>query len=155
YLPLLQDIVFDPSVLKTKKDNWNYYGERISNWLPILTDLLTLAKVKLDVPNKRLIFEEVEEYSDSSADFLPYSFGDIFLDYMRKEANECFQQKHYLATMFLSRKIAETILSRVMEIVFPKIVTGTYNETNHVLWYDKNRGRSHGFGVILENLKIN
>lgn len=152
YLPLLENIVFGAKVIGTQNDNWNYYGEYIRHWYPDLLSLLNLAEVSIDTERKKLDYPDLEQHP-IAADFLPESFGGIFLDYIRKEINECQKAGLYLATMFLARKMLETIIVRVFEVVFPKLVNRQYERGNHELWYDLEKGRTHNFDRLLENLK--
>lgn len=152
YIPLLQDIVFDTDVQKTALDNWNYYGEYIRNWYPQLTDLLNLAGVGINPAAKQLTFPEVEP-PPQAQDFLPEAFGDVFIDYVRREANEAHRDGLSLSVMFLSRKLLESVTVRLMEVVFPKLVNRAYSQENHGVWYDTSRGRYHNFDVLLDNLK--
>jgi hypothetical protein len=153
YLPLLEDIVFDPKVLKTRNDNWNYYGESIKNWLPSLVDLLALAGVNVNLDTRKLSYDDTEPSNE--ADFLQYPFGDPFLDHMRREINQAYLIGLYLSVMFLSRKILETSFIRLFEVVFPKISNGVYDAQNHELWFDKNKNSHRGFGYLIDNLKQN
>jgi len=152
YLALLQDIVFDPKVQHTATDNWNYYGEYIRHWHPELLDLLQLAGVQVNRDAKRLEYPEVIQPPERE-DFLSDSFGDHFLDYIRREINECHRSGLYLSVMFLSRKLLESIVVRLFEVVFPKLVNKAYSPENHQLWYDTNRGRYHSFETLLDNLR--
>jgi hypothetical protein len=152
YLPLLADIVFDPDVQKTAADNWNYYGEYINNWLPLLLDLLNLAGVTIDQDAKKLAFPEIEP-APPAQDFLQEAFGDTFIDYVRREANEAHRDQLFLSVMFLSRKLLESVTVRIMEVVFPKLVNRAYSPDNHSIWYDTAKGRYHNFDVLLDNLK--
>jgi len=152
YLPVLQEIVFDERIKKTVKDNWNYYGEYIRNWYPELIDLLKLAGVQIDSKSKMLSVPEIET-PITTKDFLPDSFADMFLDYIRKETNECYKNGLYLSAMFLSRKILEAVVIRVFEVVFPKLVNKTYSQENHSLWYNTNRNMYHNFDTLLDNLQ--
>lgn len=154
YLPLLERIVFDECVKRTKSNKWNYYGEYIRNWYPSLLELIKLAGVIIDTRNKKLIFE-AEEESPESIDFVSDQFGDTFIDNILKELNESFDSARMLSTMFLARKILEVVCIRIMEVVFPKLVNKKYIEENHYIWYDKGRGKYHNFEVILDNLKAN
>lgn len=104
YLPLLEDIVFDPKVQKTESDNWNYYGEFIKNWYPDLIDLLKLAGIEVDLDQRELRHPE-PPVAPEQRDFLPDEFGDSFIDYIRKETNECKQNNLNLSVMFLARKL--------------------------------------------------
>lgn len=156
YVPLLEKVFFDSEVRKTQKNNWNYYGEYIRNWYPELLNLLNLAGVKVDVNARTLDYKEKdEERSVTTGDFLPDAFGDMFLDYMRKELNECYRSGFYLCVMFLSRKILESAIIRVFEVVFPKLENKQYNEANHKLWYDKDKGQYQALSILLENLEAN
>jgi hypothetical protein len=146
--------VFDPKVQKTSDDNWNYYGEYIKNWYPDLTDLLNLAGVEVDYEKEALTHPEPPSVP-APQDFLPDEFGDLFLDYIRKEANECRMSDLFLSLMFLSRKLLEVVTVRVLEVVFPKLVNGKYSERNHMVWYDTDRGRYHSFDTLLSKLKEN
>lgn len=152
YLPILETIIFDPHVRKTQRDNWNYYGEYIKNWFPDLLALLKLAGVNIDAQTKQLTYEEEDEEARTE-DLLPSEFGDLFLDYMRKEVNESYKNNLYLSVMFLSRKILETIIIRVFEVVFPKLVNKEYAPENHELWYNRARGQYHNFETLLDNLR--
>jgi hypothetical protein len=151
YLPLLKEIVFDEKIRGTKRDNWNYYGEFIRNWYPELIDLLKLAGVQIDHGEQQLTFPEIVFTSDEK-DFLANGFGDIFLDYIRKEINECHKNGLYLSVMFLSRKILEVIVVRIFEVVFPKLQNRTYSPENHALWFDTNHNKYHSFDTLLDNL---
>lgn len=152
YLHLLEDIVFNVEVQTTAQDNWNYYGERIRNWYPQLLDFINLAGIAIDVEDRKLSYPEVAPPIESE-DFLPEVFGDTFLDYIRREANEAHRQELFLSVMFLSRKLLESVTVRLMEIVFPKLVSRAYSQENHAIWYDTGRGRYHDFDVLLDNLK--
>ena len=90
YLPLLEKIVFDPKVQHIQYDNWNYYGEHIQHWYPDLLSLLNLAGIKVDIDTKHLDYPE-QEQPPVKQDFLPEGFGDLFLDYIRKEINESYK----------------------------------------------------------------
>jgi hypothetical protein len=153
YLSLLQKIVFDNKIRMTARDHWNYYGEPIRNWYPELVDLLKLAGVQIDYGAQKLTFPDIEPTPEKK-DFLPDSFGDIFLDYIRKEINECYKNGWYLSVMFLSRKILEVTVVRIFEVVFPKLKNRIYSPDNHQLWYDVNHGRYHNFETLLDNLKL-
>lgn len=152
YLTILEAIIFDPKIIETKRDNWNYYGEPIKKWYPTVLELLKLADVKIDEKERTLHYDE-EDYVPSPEDFLPHSFNDAFLDYLRKEANENYRQERFLSVMFLSRKILEVLCIRISEVVFPKIENAQYNSTNHALWFDIKRNSYHNFGVLLDNFK--
>ena len=154
YLKILEAVIFDPQIIATTKDNWNYYGESIKHWHPNLFELLKLAGVEIDASEKKLKYEE-EEYIPSQDDFLPHTFNDPFLDYLRKEVNESYQKGLFLSVMFLNRKILEVILTRIFEVVFPKIASGKYSATNHSLWFDVNKNSYQNFGILLDNLKTN
>lgn len=152
YLKILQAIVFDAKIVQTKRDNWNYYGESVNKWYATLIELIELADVKIDEGKKTLLYEE-EEQITIPEDFLSHSFNDHFLDYIRKEANENYQQERYLSVMFLSRKILEVLCVRILEVVFPKIENAQYIEANHELWFNKSRNSNQNFGVLVDNLK--
>lgn len=151
YLPILKEIVFDEKIKKTTRDNWNYYGEYIRNWYPELIDLLKLAGVQIDDSAQQLTFPEIE-YPSEKKDFLSDGFGDIFLDYIRKEINECYKNGWHLSVMFLSRKILEVVVVRIFEVVFPKLKNKTYSPENHSLWFDTKHNKHHGFDTLLDNL---
>ena len=57
YIPLLERIVFDPKVMATTRDNWNYYKEPIKKWLPLVRELLIANGIQLDSRNFRLIHQ--------------------------------------------------------------------------------------------------
>lgn len=154
YLSLLEEIVFDPDVIATAKDNWNYYGEFINNWYPKVIEFLGLSEVVIDSAHKKLVYEDEADSKDES-DFLPYAFNDPFLDYLRKEINEGYRNNLYLSVMFLSRKVLEVVFIRVMETVFPKLSNGKYNEQNHELWFDRKHNGYRNFGELIINLKDN
>ena len=137
-------------IKRKTRDNWNYYGEFIRNWYPELIDLLKLAGVQIDKNTQQLTFPEIE-YPSDKRDFLSDGFGDIFLDYIRKEINECYENGWYLSVMFLSRN-SEVIVVRIFEVVFPNLKNRTYSPENHSLWFDTNHNRYHSFDTLLDNL---
>jgi hypothetical protein len=138
YLPLLEHIVFDEKTPLSSEDNWNYYGERIKNWYPELLELLTLAGVAVDSNAKTLAHTEIEEQAENG-DYLGVVFADPFIDHIREETNAAYTAQHYLSVSFLSRKIVEVVITRLCEVVFPKIdAAGSYSESNHDLWCDSN-----------------
>ncbi len=153
YLPILQKIVFDENIVDTREDGWNYYGESIRNWHPKIIEIIRAGGVNIDNANKKLLVDDKEE-DFWGPDFLPYDFSDLFLDYIRKEINESYNNGQLLAVIVLSRKLLEMIVIRIFEVVFPKISNGNHNESNHELWYDKSRGRHQGFEILLKNLKL-
>jgi len=154
YLPILQDVVFDPDIQRTAQDNWNYYGEYIRNWYPQLLDLLNLAGITVDIESRRLTYPEIEPPPEAE-DFLPETFGDAFIDYVRRETNEAHRGGLLLSVMVLSRKLLESVTVRLMEVVFPKLVNRAYSPENHAIWYDTAKGRYHNFDVLLDYLKAN
>ncbi|MDD5749292.1 MAG: hypothetical protein PHO91_00695 [Patescibacteria group bacterium] len=154
YLRILENVIFDEEIIKTKSDNWNYYGEEIKNWYPNLIELLKLAKVEINYENKKLLYKEEADNIEMD-DFFPETFNDTFIDYIRKEANESYKQQLYLSVMFLSRKILEVTTIRILEIVFPKLKGSNYDQDNHSLWYNSEKNQYHSFNVLIENLKKN
>lgn len=152
HLKVLTKIVFDNSVKNTPNDNWNYYGEQVKTWLPDLMELLKLGGLTPNDLTREFQYTETNE-THTSDDFIVHSFGDPFLDYIRMEINKAYAAQLYLCVMFLSRKLIETIIIRLFEVVFPKLVNKKYSEKNHELWYEKNKNRYHNFDVLLENLK--
>jgi len=157
YLPILEKIIFDEKIKSTQRDNWNYYGVYIRRWYPELLDQLKQAGLEIDDSNNKIIPRESEAGKiQEKPDFLRYNFNDPFLDYIRKEINENYNNTQYLAVMVLSRKMAECIIIRIFEVVFRKHdSSGVYNEPNHFLWFDKSKNRFQNFGTLLINLKNN
>lgn len=157
YIPILQNVCFDENIKSTRKDNWNYYGVQIKTWYPKLLTQLRRCGFKIDLKKNIILFPD--DYIDDARgnpDFLQYSFNELFLDYIKKEINESYNYKHYLAVMTLSRKLIECLVKRIFEVVFRKYdENGTYNKANHLLWYDTNRGRELDLNILLENLKNN
>lgn len=154
YIPILQEVVYDECIRNTRTDNWNYYGVAIRNWHPKIVELLKSANVTFDIKNKKVIVEQQDEYFEGP-DFLPYVFNDLFLDYIRKEINETYKNGQLLACIILSRKLLEVLIIRIFEVFFPKKTGGKYEESNHSLWFDKNRSQYHNFEQLLLNLKEN
>ncbi len=152
YLPLLQEIIFDPKVKQTQNDNWNYYGEFIRHWYPDLLLLLNLAGISVDSETNHLVYPD-QEQPPPAQDFLTEGFGDPFLDYIRKEINESYRNGLFLSVMFLSRKTLETIIIRIFEVVFPKLQNKQYVRENHELWYNLDQGRYLSFDRLLDNLR--
>lgn len=160
YLPLLERIIFDDDgrVANTARDNWNYYGVYIRGWYPEIIRLLTeIDGVEVNTIERQISYQDVQiERNQDNPDFLEYNFNDPFLDYIKKEINESHNSGHYLAVMILSRKLIECLILRVFEIVFRKMdENGTYNGTNHALWFDTTRNRILDLEILLENLKNN
>lgn len=151
YLPILERIVFDRCVRNTAHDNWNYYGESIKEWLPALDHLLGLAGITSDAVAETLSVH-IQEPVTSPAVLLTDAFNDSFLDYIRGEVNATYAAGHYLSAMFLSRKLLETVFIRLLEVVFPKMVNGSYSPANHDLWYDKKRNAYRSFDKLLDVL---
>ncbi len=154
YLPLLECVVFDPKCQLTATDDWNYYGELIRNWYPELIELLTLAGVLNDETIRRLSYVD-PGVDDADAAYIAVVFGDAFLDHIREEANSAYDAKHFLSVSFLTRKIIEVSLIRLCEVVFPKITSGAYSESNHDIWYDKVKGQYRGLAQLLDNVSDN
>jgi hypothetical protein len=156
YLPLLGKVLFDPKIINTQKDDWNYYNEYVKNWYPDLLGLLDLAGVIVDPGLKKLAYREREESIVNPNDnFIPDAFGDMFLDNIRAELNSCYRNGFYSSAMFLSRKLLESSVIRILETVFPKLENSQYNESNHVIWYSKNNSQYHSLSTLLKNLEAN
>lgn len=154
YLSILERVIFDEEILATRKDGWNYYGESIRGWHPKIVEALKIANIRIDTDHKKISVDDQEEYFEGP-DFLPYDFNDLFLDYIRKEINESYINGQLLAVTILSRKLLEVLVIRIFEVVFSKMVNGTYSEGQHKLWYDKDRARHHGLDLLLQNLSSN
>ena len=154
YMKILNEIIFDETIKLTKEDTWNYFGERVSEWYSKIIEFLCLADMSIDYETNQIFQNESVDF-DETGDFLKYPFNDEFLDYIRKEINESYNNRLYLSVMILSRKLLETTIIRIFEVVYPKYDPSGYNETNHDLWYDKHHGRRHFFGVLIDNLKAN
>jgi len=155
YIPILEKIIFDNKIITTKQDNWNYYGEAIKEWYPSIVNLLKIEGITFDEKNKKLICDFEKENETNILDFLPHDFYDMFLDYIRKEINECYKGEQFLAVMILSRKLLEAMFIRILMSVFPKIVNQVYSEENHFIWYYKKYNRYHSFDKLIENTKDN
>lgn len=155
-LPALSDIIFDSKIKSTEQSNWNYYGVSIKNWYPRLLELIQSEGIFIDFSKKSVAFREDILPSQEIKDFIEVSFSDPFLDPVRKEINECYAEEHYIAVMLLSRKLAECLIVRIIENVFPKRdVNGQYSSLNHSLLYNVPSGRIHDLSVLLESLKNN
>lgn len=154
YLPILEKIIFDDKIIATRKDNWNYYSNYIKNWHPAMVELLRTANVHIDSTNKKLKHQEEDEDFEVP-DFLPYDFNDLFLDYIRKEINESYNNGQLLSVIVLSRKLLEAITIRIMEIVFSKNTSAGYSEPNHLLWFSKEKSRHLFFSELIFNLESN
>jgi len=139
-------------MLQTQQDNWNYYGEYIRSWYPDLLELLRLAGIAIESAAKRLRYDEFPE-DTARGDFISEAFADPFLDYMRNELNQAISQRLFLAAMFIARKMLETIVIRLFEVVFPKLVNKQYSPTNHELWYDKKHNTFRGLDTLLNVLR--
>jgi hypothetical protein len=148
YLPVLERIVFDETVVKTQGDGWNYYGEPVRGWRPDLLELIRLAGIEVQAAARRLRYEE-QAVDRSAAEFDLEPFGDPFLDHIRGEANKAHAAELYLSVMFASRKLIEVITVRLLEVICPKIVNKVYSEDNHDLWYDKRRNSYKDLDVLL------
>ncbi len=155
YIPILQEIIFDERIQQTIHDNWNYYGEFVKKWYPDLLDLINLAGITVDTASKQLKYTEPTLLTEASQNFIQDGFGDYFLDHICREINQCYKNGLYLSVMFLSRKLLETIIIRLFEVVFPKMVNKIYSAENHLLWYDTSNNRYHNFEILLDNLHIN
>ena len=156
YIPILEKIVFDEKIKNTQRDNWNYYGIYIRSWYPELIRELEENEVNINNRKHRLYYVESEAAKiQADSDFLRYNFNDPFLDYIKKEINETFHNRYYLAVMVLTRKLIECLIVRICEVVFQKYDGKGYNSQNHSLWFNKKRNRIHDLDVLLENLKTN
>lgn len=157
YLSILEKVVFDEEIVATKNDGWNYYGEGIKKWYPAIIDLLRVEEIIIYDESQKLTYQEEEEATEafSGFDFLPYGFQDMFLDYIRKEINECYKGGQFLAVMILSRKLLESLFIRILQSVFPKIANGQYSEKNHFIWYNQFFNGYHSFNKLIENMKNN
>ncbi len=157
YLSLLKDIIFDGNIRNTQRDNWNYLGVQIKTWYPELLKSLEESHLEISMSEQEIIFSEIiSRQIQSNPDFLIYDFNDYFLDYIKKEINEAYNEGHYLAVMILSRKLIECVIFRICEVVFnEKDANGTYNRDNHILWFNLSEGRNLGLDKVLDNLKDN
>jgi len=69
------------------------------------------------------------------------------------ELNSCYRNGFYSSVMFLSRKLLESSVIRILEAAFPKLENSQYNESNHAIWYSKNNSQYHSLSTLLKNLE--
>lgn len=157
YISVLEGMIFDRKIKDTQLEEMEYYGIYVKSWYPQLIDQIQKAGLIIDnVENKVNRKEDTSSEGVSSQDLLVMSFNDIFLDYIKKEINECYSRGNYLAAMILGRKLAECTIIRIFEVVFrKKDVNGTYNAAHHALWFDTAKNRILDFDDLLQNLKDN
>lgn len=157
YFPILEKIIFNENIKNTQRDNWNYYGTYIKKWYPELVNQIKQAGLVLDDLGQKISVQEIEQdFPGGNLDFLQYDFKDPFLDYLKKEINENYNDGHYVAVVILSRKLMECIVLRIYEIVFrEKDENGIYNARHHGLWYDVSSGRTLNFDRLIDNLRDN
>lgn len=147
-LSLLEAVFFDERINNSVNSNHDYYGEKVCNWYPEL-NILIEQRYQINVICKKL-----EEYNSKEPSLLiVYNFNDPFLDYIRKEINECFERENNLATLMLSRKLIECLIVRIYELYFPKWNKDRETiEENINLYLTPNRDRPLNLSVLVENL---
>ena len=71
---------------------------------------LRRREVEIHEAGHRLIYtsdDQTDAPISAGSDYATQAFGDMFLDYIRKELNRSYAQGLHLATMFLARKLLE------------------------------------------------
>lgn len=155
-LPILSEVIFDVKIQSTQSSNWNYYGTSIKNWYLQLKDQIEQAGFIISNVNKEIYPKDDVIPNLRRQELIEVDFNDPFLNHIKKEINECYIEEHYLAVMILSRKLAECLIIRLMERVFPKNQNNTYNSQNHSLLCDIGKNyHIHNLSVLLENIKDN
>ena len=155
-LPILSEVIFDVKIQSTQSSNWNYYGTSIKNWYLQLKDQIEQAGFIINNANKEIYPKDDVIPNLRRQELIEVDFNDPFLNHIKKEINECYIEEHYLAVMILSRKLAECLIIRLMERVFPKNQNNTYNSQNHSLLCDIGKNyHIHDLSVLLENIKDN
>jgi len=156
YLPLLGGMIFDSNIRDTQLDGTDYFGIYVKGWYPQLIDQIQRAGLIIDSSESKIYSDETDSEAVNGQDLLVINFSDIFLNHIKKEINECYNNGHYLAVMILSRKLAECLFIRIFEVVFRKHdADGAYNGSNHALWFNVTINRIHDFDTLLQNLKDN
>jgi hypothetical protein len=155
-LPILSEVIFDVKIQSTQSSSWNYYGTSIKNWYPQLKDQINRAGFIIDNVNKEIYPKDDIIPNLRRQELIEVDFSDPFLNHIKKEINECYIEEHYLAVMILSRKLAECLIVRLMERVFPKYQNNIYSSQNHSLLCDIGKNyRIHDLSILLENIKDN
>lgn len=155
-LPILSEVIFDVKIQSTQSSSWNYYGTSIKNWYPQLKNQIEQAGFAIDNANKEIYPKDDVIPNLRRRELIELDFSDPFLNHIKKEINECYIEEHFLAVMILSRKLAECLIIRLMERVFPKYQNNTYSSQNHSLLCDIRKNyRIHDLSVLLENIKDN
>jgi hypothetical protein len=153
YLRILEAFAFNEDIRSTTDDGFNYYGEKINRWYPEFIQLMELAGINVDLATKKLIYNPAE-IAPPADELFSFVFGDVFLDRIRIEANDANKSQLYLSVAFLTRKMIEVVAIRLLEVVFPKLVSGAYDANNHDLWFDRSKGTYRGLSSLLETIKL-
>ena len=92
YKDILQDIIFDRSIIETKDNSWNYYGESIKKWYPKIVSYLKESNFKIDFDDEKLVYEGINKSSleDSIQNFWDIIHNDIII-----VAKDKFEAAHY------------------------------------------------------------
>ncbi len=141
YKKIISQVIFDKKIIKTKDIDWNYLGVKIKEWYPKLLKEVDNVKISL--------YENINE-----KDLLIYNTKNPFLDHLISEINDTYNNKNYVAVIMLMRKLMECMIIIIFETYFPKTHKGTFNKSNHELWYNYSTRRYQEFETLLSNLDL-
>lgn len=128
YLPILEEILFDPKIQDTQSNNWNYYGEYIRNWYPRLIRFVESAGFKVKNQEVQITYDydvalsfagEDRPYVEQVADILQqlnlrvfydrYEEADLWGKDLYVHLDEVYRTKSKYVVMFVSEHYRDKV----------------------------------------------
>lgn len=122
--------------------------------LPINNQLINLLReAGIDYDSSTKEFKITDEdypaaFRLTKDNLITEKFGELFYNKLKTEINLGYKLGLYSSVVVLCRKLVENLLIDILRKKYPRNKKG-----NLKLYFDKNGGRFHDFGILIDNLE--
>ncbi|VVB86201.1 Uncharacterised protein [uncultured archaeon] len=152
-LVVIKDLLENNEVKKDRTNNWNYFGDFISEWRPQLIEYLRDNGIEYNEETKNFILTSGEPIpliapKTQLSNLVDIDFQDFFYNKLRDEINTAYRMELFTSVMLLSRKLFENLLIEILRFKYPPNQPG-----NLEIYYVTRDQKFQNFTVLLMNIE--
>jgi hypothetical protein len=133
-------------------DNWNYFGDYVSSWRPLLIEYLRDNGITYNENEKNFSLTSGEPILivplGQLSNLIDQDFNNVFYNELRDEINKAYQMRLFTSVMLLSRKLFENLIIEILRMKYPPNIPG-----NLEIYYLVKDQKFQNFTILLMNIE--